>query len=158
MIDSHRFENYSLPINHFGFHASQLSHLKESHLEIVSALNPNQKSFFKSYNQANSYRQLLFLLKNGSDGILLQFVDHIVANYSGASFEREHYLLCLQNLIRFFFVRIDDEDWVNCHQIRLIVEHCIKKAVQKANTAEAVFENEVLNMIFAELCQHQSSK
>ena len=71
MIDSHRFENYSLPINHYGFHASQLGHLKESHLEVVSALDPNKKSFFRSYNQANSYRELLFLLKNGSDDILV---------------------------------------------------------------------------------------
>ena len=54
-------------MEHFGIQASQLSHLEESQLDVVSALRPSDKSIFSSQSQARQYRQLLFTLKYGSD-------------------------------------------------------------------------------------------
>ena len=57
-----------------------------------------------------------------------------------------------------FFVQADDDNWINCHQIRLIVHYCIKKEVECVETAEALFDSDIIDTIFAQLCSHSTSR
>lgn len=127
-----------------------------------------KRSIFATSGQAKQYRELLFLLKDGPDEVMVKFLDHILApvpgghlniekQRSGAVFERYQYLECLRNLLRLFFTKISDNDWINCDKIRLIVTHCIKYEVKFAKTAETLFESDVLSTVFSALCEHQNA-
>ena len=79
------------------------------------------QGIFNSVSQARQYRELLFLLKNGTDDTLITFLDHVLDELSGPMagwvLKRKKYLRCLENLIKLFYVRVEDENWINCHQI-----------------------------------------
>ena len=67
-------------------------------------------------------------------------------------------LKCLQNMIKFFFVEAGDQNWINCPQILFIVEYCIQKEVELADTPEGVFNSEVICTIFSGLTAHSNSR
>ena len=56
--------------------------------------------------------------------------------------------------MRLFFVRSGNYDWINCPQIRQIVEFCIEMEVEKSEIADQVYDSDVLNAIFSELTAH----
>jgi len=109
----------------------------------------------------------LFLLRDGTEECLLQFLSFILAEApggpshrekqrSGVQFDRTEDLRCLRNLIRFFFVQLGDEDWLDSAKIRLIVAFCIDSEVKIAKTAQEVYESDVLNAVFSEICSQTS--
>lgn len=57
-----------------------------------------------------------------------------------------------------FFVKINDDDWINGEKIQLIVKHCIGLVVELATSLDEVLTNDALNAIFDELTKHTSSK
>ena len=52
---------------------------QRSQLDVLSSMDFSNKGMFNDISQARQYRELLFLLKNGSDSTLTTFLDYILA-------------------------------------------------------------------------------
>lgn len=67
-------------------------------------------------------------------------------------------LSCLADLIRFFFVRVGDLNTAASAQLKVIIEYCVNKSVESAESAEQVFENDVITMIFSAIAESAQSR
>ena len=116
---------------------------------------------FESAVQAKIFRELLLLLRNGPDQLLRGFLDFVLGKISHAQVSqkedvasRKTYVQVLRNLLHYFFACPDDANWIDGIKVRLVVSFCIEREVNCAKSMDAVYESEILEIVFEELCQH----